>query len=773
MGQVALTPSTGYPQTAPEVPVVRPPFVPRDLVGYVDSPAWPSDRRERLGSVHLEPTGPFRVREDVDVTLTVTVGHHGMDDRGTLKLVWRFPADGGAWQFDDPHAPNHVAVSASRPCQFRCTYAAFADARPWFKAATFQVVGGCLAEGDTITLRLRIRLQTFCEDAFEWRVLVDPCATGHFVEVGAVGFPILPGPPAVLRLVGPTAVRPEEPFSLGLRADDTWGNPSDLADLQLTLRSDLPIQGLPAAVRLAPGERSARLEGLAVPEAGVVQIAAFDADGVEVARAAPLVVGGARTWWADLHGQSGETVGVNTAERYFGFARDLAFLDAAGHQANDFQLNASFWAHLQHLTAAFHEPGRFITLPGYEWSGNTAVGGDRNVYFRHEGRPIRRSSHALLTDRTDIDSDCTTATELFEALRGEDAVAFAHVGGRWADLERAHDGRTERAVEVHSAWGTFPWLLHDALRLGHRVGVVANSDGHKGRPGASHPGAATFGAFGGLTCLVAPELTRDSVFRCLRQRRCYATTGARLHLEVVVQLPDSCVRHDDDPALGPCGTRPTRRATLGDIVTAPTGPLPLHVHVVAASPVVEVEVFRGVERVERHHPWRGQPLGQRVRVTWSGAEYRGRGRETSWDGTASLTGASWTAIRPFQRWNLDRPFGLRDEHTAAWSSITTGNLAGFDGFYEGHADPHLRVRTPHARVDVALADLAVAPVEVHAGGLERRLEVRRLPAELGSHDVHLQMDFAHGPGESALWVRVTTEDGHQAFSSPIYLLEAS
>ncbi len=67
----------------------------------------------------------------------------------------------------------------------------------------------------------------------------------------------------------------------------------------------------------------------------------------------------------------------------------------------------------------------------------------------------------------------------------------------------AHDGRLETAVEVHSAWGTFEWLLQDAFEAGYRVGIVANSDGHKGRPGACYPGASFFGSYGGLTCFLA------------------------------------------------------------------------------------------------------------------------------------------------------------------------------------------------------------------------------------------------------------------------------
>ena len=45
----------------------------------------------------------------------------------------------------------------------------------------------------------------------------------------------------------------------------------------------------------------------------------------------------------------------------------------------NFQVINKFWAYLNELSAEFLEEGRFVTFPGYEWSGNTAVGGDRNV----------------------------------------------------------------------------------------------------------------------------------------------------------------------------------------------------------------------------------------------------------------------------------------------------------------------------------------------------------------------------------------------------------
>ena len=35
------------------------------------------------------------------------------------------------------------------------------------------------------------------------------------------------------------------------------------------------------------------------------------------------------------------------------------------------------------------------------------------------------------------------------------------------------------ALMVHSVWGTFEWLVHDAFEQGYRVGICSNSDGHQ------------------------------------------------------------------------------------------------------------------------------------------------------------------------------------------------------------------------------------------------------------------------------------------------------
>ena len=111
---------------------------------------------------------------------------------------------------------------------------------------------------------------------------------------------------------------------------------------------------------------------------------------------------------------------------YFRFGRDYGFLDICAHQGNDFQISDGFWKKIQATTRKFHEPGRLVTFPGWEWSGNTALGGDRNVLFREEGGPIGRSSRALLSPGQAREPCCRTVEDLFAPFAGLRARGDGH-----------------------------------------------------------------------------------------------------------------------------------------------------------------------------------------------------------------------------------------------------------------------------------------------------------------------------------------------------------
>src|SRR5262249_43047954 len=470
-------------------------------------------------------------------------------------------------------------------------------------------------------------------------------------------FALVSGPASRWKAIWPSLVVAGEPFRLAIVAEDVWGNPTGDADQRLVLVPSRPIRGLPESVTFKPGHDPIVLDRLVAQTPGDVELRVMSESGEVLAHANPLRVGEAaplRRYWGDLHGQSGETIGTGSAESYFCYARDKAFIDIVGHQGNDFQITDAFWKELNRLTAAFDVPGRLVCLPGYEWSGNTGMGGDRNVFFRREGSRIRRSSHILLDGQCDANTECPTAGDLFRALEGEDAVVIAHVGGRYADIKLAHDGRLERSVEVHSTWGTFEWLLHDAFDQGFRVGVVCHSDDHKGRPGATRPGASTFGAIGGITCYFMPELTRDAVFEALRRRRHYGTTGTRIFVDLGASVAAPVAGFSEDPKLGPAREIPLRQAQMGDIVRPGSVPMLIAADVIGTAPIERVEVLHGKDVVKTVRPFGASDLGRRVRVLWQGAEYRGRGRETLWKGKLTIDGNRIGRFAPVNFLNPER-----------------------------------------------------------------------------------------------------------------------
>ena len=735
---------------------------------------------EHMGSIKLSPPGPFVAGSHAELTLVYTAGLFGIDDTGMLKISWRTTSDMAKPQFDKPQAANFTTVEASNGAVLEVWFDKL-NIRPYVNTILIRVGRGYLRAGDTLTIRIGDRrqgspgwrLQTNVEEHVELRSSVDAFATYEFCELPHPAFDLVPGPAANWKAILPSLAVAGEPFRLALVAEDMWGNPTDKADAALALEPSRPVRGLPSGVTIKAGEGPRVFENLVVDAAGDLELKVMAGDR-EAARANPLRVVDSvtvRRYWADLHGQSGETIGMGSAEAYFRYARDSAFVDMVGHQGNDFQITDAFWKKLNELTAEFDKPGKFVCLPGYEWSGNTGMGGDRNIFYRHEGRPIRRSSHILVEGQTSTDA-IYTADKLFEALNGEDAVVIAHVGGRYADLKYAHDGRLERTVEVHSSWGTFEWILHDAFEKGYRVGVVCHSDDHKGRPGATRPGASTFGAIGGLSCYFMPELTRDALFTALRQRKHYGTTGTRIFIELNGAFDREVTGFSDDPKLGPAQETAVRKARMGDIIRPRGATMKLSAEVIGTAPVERVDVLQGTAVVHSVRPFSVSDLGRRVRVLWQGAEYRGRGRETIWQGKLTLTGNRITRFAAVNFLNPERKITETAPGMAlTWSSVTTGNLAGVDLWLDQAITGTLKIETNVVSGEVDLATLSDNVVAFDGGGLGRRLSVYRLPEADWNRRVTLEHSVTHqGSADLPVYIRVTQADGNQAWTSPIYLI---
>src|SRR5882724_7659303 len=226
---------------------------------------------DRVGHAAVTPTGEFEAGSFASITLTYTAGYFGIDDTGSLKIVQRFASDAGRPQFNDPKGWNYVTAEASNGAVLELRYEQKGNIRPWDKTILIRVQRGFLREGDTIAVRLGdtrggspgLRMQTFHEPTFEFKVLVDAFATYNFVELPEQPtISVVAGPPVLYKALLPTMRKLGQRFTLGLKGEDKWGNPSPQVEGTFSLRPSLPVEGLPARVEIARGTFATAIKDL-------------------------------------------------------------------------------------------------------------------------------------------------------------------------------------------------------------------------------------------------------------------------------------------------------------------------------------------------------------------------------------------------------------------------------------------------------------------------------------------------------------------------------
>jgi hypothetical protein len=705
--------------------------------------------QERLGTVSLEPCCAVEAGSYQSWTLTLTVGSYGIDERGTIKVCQRFACDMQHPQFEDPQADAFCSVATSGGAKLAARFAPKGHDRPWMRwCMIIDVYDGSLSPGDTVTMVIGdrsggspgIRVQTFIESAHEFRVFVDPTNAAVARPVArSPKFPIVAGAPKELICIAPTQATAGETVPLFIKGQDQWGNPTPAPDgvrLQWNGSGDVTIDDS-ALTFATPGS------GRVYAAAGEMQC---HSNPITATADAPRH----KRYWGDLHAQSDATVGVGTEAEYFSFARDWAQVDFTSHQGNDFQVDDKDWRRLNDAVRDYHNDGRFVVFPGYEWSANSPAGGDRNVFYFEEGLPIIRNSHWQIPHVVeDAVSPAHPADVFFARLRElvprDKVILGSHVGGRWANVKAYFDPDAVNLVELVSCWGVFEWMLFDALDSGHVVGVMCNSDGHKGRPGAEGSGAGEFGIAGGLTCVLASALTRRGVWEALSAYRCYGTTGARIDL--------------DFTAAG---------EPMGSVIDH-VGSLDIRARVRGAGPLESLQLYRGRDVIHeiKAAAFNDLAASNRVRIMWSGSRMRGRGRRVDWSGTIRTDAAIGSAGAVSFDSASDGIESIGD-HEIAFRSQTTGDRDGIDLRLDDARRGELVFDSAAGKTEVDLSELGDQPQRFDYGGLDMQLVIQRYPQDARDLELSLQFnDTPPGGKRSAYFVKATQVDGHMAWSSPV------
>ncbi|MBI3973161.1 MAG: DUF3604 domain-containing protein [Chloroflexi bacterium] len=744
--------------------------------------APPEDNR--YGTATVEPSSPVVAGSSGTWRITYTAGKYGIDDGGALRVAFHTISDWGTPQLTDPAAPDYCTISWSTPapCRIEARYDGDLGVRPWKRVIVLRVRDAAVRPGDTVTVTIGDRsggspgasAQTFA-GKMRFQVLLDAYGTGIFFPAGdAATLDIVAGPPDHLRINAPSDVVAGESFDLTIAIRDRWGNVVShrkqaalldepgvhyisVVDPETGLRGvSNPVRCRDAGPPLPLGEAARRAgEG-----SGTTQDRGRPHPEGEGTRGRLSTIGTApapspsRIFWGDLHAQSEETIGSGTLDDYFTFARDCAAIDVAGHQGNDFQITREVWQQIMRKTQEYDAANEFITFAGYEWSGNTPGGGDHNVHFfggPEQEYDLHRSSHWQVLDRTDEGTDRFPVSELYETFRGrDDVILIPHVGGRYADLQAFFDESLMPLVEIASCWGVFEWFVADAFQRGTTFGFSAGSDDHTARPGMSHAPRGHFATGGGLTAVLAPERSRQAIWDALRARRTYATTGARMLLDVVAN-----------------GRHP-----MGAAFAADDRSVELAVEVHGTAPLWRVEVYRWPDGVYAH-PFEPAPLPpgrHRLRIGWTGSRIRARHRLTCWDGVLTVGSGRFARV---EGWGFDHPEnGVTEtgEQRVRWRSETAGDWDGIVVELDAPDNAALRFATSPVTFAFTPRDVAGRPLEVDAGGVGQLVRVERDPGPDQPRSVSFTFRDEQPPaGRHPYFVRVTQQDGNIGWSSPVYV----
>ena len=488
-------------------------------------------------------------------------------------------------------------------------------------------------------------------------------------------------------------------------------------------------------------------------------------------------------YWGDLHNHNAVGYAKGSLERSFRIARGLLdFHTFTPHSQwpdmpavspetrakfeHGFQIVRERWPEVQRMCAEYHEPGRFVTFPGYEW--HSSAYGDYCLIFPRDNAPLKAFGDL----------------KALQAFARDERILLIphHPGNRQGNRGANFDTLTtdvSPVLEIYSEWGNaerddapYPYVRHShggvwtkntwqyALEAGLRLGAVAGTDDHFGYPGAYREG---------LTAILAPELTREALFDALKQRRTYGVTGDRIALDYRLNshfmgesLPFSEQRH-------------------------------IAVNVAGWGDIEEVEVVKNNRVIHRDHPidrpisegsW-SKPVLVRMEFGWGPWASLDAARICDWRMRVEIAGGVINAIQPcFQSGpceesKFDRIYD-RTAVSCAVESFTSRRQAFAEDDTKGlvlnlSAKPDTRLRVdleaPVPRhIDRPLSDFVGANDIFWTGSYpSESLRIQRI-AFAQRHSTQFEITDT-GNGETVDWyyARVRQANGQLAWSSPIWV----
>ncbi len=535
------------------------------------------NQAEKLGYATLSPNRPLIGGELNTWRIEYICGKTRIKKGGGIRIS--LPRIWSSFQLKNPQLEGYTTISTNSQADLETSLGISSNPNA-FQYLYVKLKEGHLVEGDKIRIiygdtregSIGSLCQTYPQDYFEndekwwgspslyFLVWVDFEGRGQYQSIKENHRwkgKILSGRPVALMPIAPSIVPLGNSFNLNVIGIDRFGYDSPFPEDEEIENLAWPNQHYPIEKK---SSRIKVVKNIKFEKPGSYHIEIRSRNGL-YGRSNPIVVKDKPEWnvyWGDIHIHSSLCDGRKTPEDIYPYCRDVQKLDFTSISNHDWGpgMTDDGWKKFKEITNRYHKPGEFVTLIGYEWT-NWEEDGNRNVYFVDDDPPIFRYSNLAPMQggrNNQTDTPYRTAKELWNALKGIEAIVIPH--HPLACMNYNFNKDLEPVVEIYSCWGSSEyrgnplWVgskekdsgqfwkgglsVQEILSRGYKFGFICGSDNHGGMPGGGQYRSPYLNLSyhrGGLTAIMAPELTRESIFEAIRQRRCYGTTGDRIIID--------------------------------------------------------------------------------------------------------------------------------------------------------------------------------------------------------------------------------------------------
>ena len=400
---------------------------------------------------------------------------------------------------------------------------------------------------------LGFQLPILAQDKYIFWMLEDSTGQGDYVFLAKQPYlRIEPSFANRARIVGPSCLGTNDQCQISVAFLDSYGNfcPAPLEEVELRAMPS----GATEIMTLNTDNIEPDSTQVELPTPQYAYVEVWDLENSLVARSNPaqrVETGQRKVYWGDIHGHTIISDGQSTPADYYRYARDLAKLEFCAITDHASNITDKGWAEIRQQTETFNHDGHFVTLLGYEDAfKNHRTSGchtHENIYFSGDC-PVLHSPRSKPQGQKNI-KQVASPTELWEKVRQNSGMIIYHTSHPLAMAQQNYSPQLHRLVEIYAKWGASEFYgsqkevgfrsgerVQELLARGLRLGFVAGSDTHMSAPGGDlyEPVALRFRK-AGLTAVMADSLSRENIWKSLYNRRCYATSGERIIVEVDIE----------------------------------------------------------------------------------------------------------------------------------------------------------------------------------------------------------------------------------------------